>query len=421
MSVFQRGKVFHYDFVLKGERYRGSTGQTTKKNALKFELAEKEKARKGLIGTKKSIELSKAYDAFVKIPRKNTRSAQREQNYRSKYNDFVAFMAGEYPKITTMNQVTQDHAEEYIYQLQDSGRYDKTISYKSIKGKEVTHAKAVEKMAKATINDYIMVLKMMFKSLKNKANIHKNPFAEIPQLTRDSESREAFTIEELKLIGEKSKDTPLYPLFITGICTGLRESDICTLKNSEVNLKTNWITRKQDKTSNTVTIPIMAPLRSYLLSLDRKGEYIFPELAARYLCSKKRSKIGHSVTVFLESIGIESNREVKGRSRRVSVRDIHSLRHTFAYMSALANIPLPIVQSVLGHMDTKMTQMYMNHASAQAKQKYLAALPDYLNTGEGADVLTNEYIIEKLEGMTADNWTTVKESLITAIKTQVIH
>ena len=173
------------------------------------------------------------------------------------------------------------------------------------------------------------------------------------------------------------------------------------------------------KTGNIVTIPIMPALRSYFLTLPMKGEYVFPELAEKYLTPNEA--IGADVTKFLESLGMESTRKVPGRSRKVSVRDIHSLRHTFAYMAALANIPLPIVQSVLGHMDSKMTQMYMNHASAQAKQKYLSALPDYLNTGNGAEVMTNDYLIKQLESMTADNWQDIKDSLITCIKTQIIQ
>lgn len=422
MSVFKRGKFYYYEFVLRGERYRGSTKQTAEKAALRFENQIKEQARQGLL-TKKSISIEKAFDKFLKVPRKKKPGKQRETDYRGKYRDFVCFMEDKYPKIKNLNQVTEDHAEEYIHLLQKSGRHNKTITYKR-GNKTITHKKSPEHLAPDTVNDFIITLRLVFSTLERKANIVNNPFDKIPLLIKNTESREAFTIDELKLIGEKSKNTHLYPLFMTGICTGLRESDICTLRNSEVNLKANWITRKPNKGRNsaapkTLNIPIMPQLRAYLVTLPRKGEYIFPELAKQYYSNSE--SIGKDVTAFLEGIGIESTREVPGRSRRVSVRDVHSLRHTFAYMSALANIPLPIVQSILGHKDTKMTQMYMDHASAQAKQKYLAALPDYLNTGQGSAVVTNEYLIEKLENMTADNWQETKEDLISCIKTQVIQ
>ena len=419
MAVFLRGKFFHYEFELQGKRYRGTTKQTNKKAALIFEDAERKKAQKGLLGNDRTtILLKDAYEEHLKVPRRKQPSKQREINYRSKYNDFVLFMADKYPDITEMNQVTYEHAEEYIHLLRKNGRYCKKVSY-TMGNKVVTAGNTPKHMATATINDYIMLLKMIFRTLKRKANIQENPFIEIPQLERDTEGREAFTIEELKLIGKKSKDTYLYPLFLTGICTGMREGDICLLRNKEVDLQTGWIARKTLKTGKKVTIPIMPALRAYLITLPMKGEYIFPELAKRYINNSAR--IGTNVTEFLESIGIESTKEVPGRSRRVSVRDIHSLRHTFAYMSALAGIPLPIVQSVLGHMDAKMTKDYMNHASAQAKQKYLAALPDYLNTGHGAEAVTNEYLIEQLESMDSANWQDIKKKLINCIKTQVIQ
>jgi integrase len=419
MSVFLRGKYFAYDFVLNGERYRGSTKQTNKKDALIFESQEKEKARKGLLGNnQKTIKLIDGYETFLKVPRKKKPGKQREKAYRNHFDDFIAFMTDKYPKIAEMNQVTSNQAEEYIYKLQKNGKYNKTTNYKRGNA-TVVRKKCSEHIANSTVNDYIMLLKMVFTNLKKRANIQENPFADIPLLARDTEHREAFTPEELKLIGEKSKNTYLYPLFLTGICTGLREGDICTLKCEEVNLKTNWITRKQRKTGNTVTIPIMPPLKAYLLTLPMKGDYVFPDLADRYETTSEA--IGRDVTKLLESIGIESTREVPGRSRKVSVRDIHSLRHTFAYTSAIAGIPLPVVQSVLGHMDSKMTQMYMNHASGEAKQKYLAALPDYLNTGNGAASVTNEYLIERLDNMNADNWKEIRDNLKTCITTQIIQ
>ena len=69
MSVYLRGKYYTYDFMFSGERYKGSTKQTEKREALKFETQVKEQAKKGLIGEGKSILLSNAFDAFLRIPR----------------------------------------------------------------------------------------------------------------------------------------------------------------------------------------------------------------------------------------------------------------------------------------------------------------------------------------------------------------
>lgn len=89
--------------------------------------------------------------------------------------------------------------------------------------------------------------------------------------------------------------------------------------------------------------------------------------------------ITYRVKQFLERLGIKTSRKAEGRSRSVSSKDVHSLRHTFAYLAGEYRIPLPIVQSVLGHMSPEMTKHYQAHADREAKEKYLIQLPDFLN------------------------------------------
>ena len=59
----------------------------------------------------------------------------------------------------------------------------------------------------------------------------------------------------------KEKDDDfILALFAIGTCTGLREGDICTLRWSEVDLESGWITRRTSKTGSIVTIPILSIL-----------------------------------------------------------------------------------------------------------------------------------------------------------------
>jgi hypothetical protein len=96
------------------------------------------------------------------------------------------------------------------------------------------------------------------------------------------------------------------------------------------------------KTDEEIDIPILPGLRTYYLQELEKTDsvYVYPKLHDIYV--KNRSRIGKDVTSSLESLGIESNISVKGRSRKVSVKDIQSLRHTFAYLAAIHGVPLPI-------------------------------------------------------------------------------
>src|ERR1700756_1572286 len=45
MSLYKRGDVWHFDFTIKGERYRGPTGHRSKAKAQRFEEDERERIR----------------------------------------------------------------------------------------------------------------------------------------------------------------------------------------------------------------------------------------------------------------------------------------------------------------------------------------------------------------------------------------
>ena len=47
MSLYKRGRFWHYDFRIRGRRYRGSTGHVSKTLARQSESDEMEKARLG--------------------------------------------------------------------------------------------------------------------------------------------------------------------------------------------------------------------------------------------------------------------------------------------------------------------------------------------------------------------------------------
>src|SRR5688572_24136404 len=47
MSVYKKGRFFHYDFVLKGRRWYGSTGQDTRRAAETVERARRLEAATG--------------------------------------------------------------------------------------------------------------------------------------------------------------------------------------------------------------------------------------------------------------------------------------------------------------------------------------------------------------------------------------
>jgi len=244
------------------------------------------------------------------------------------------------------------------------------------KGKVASYSDRALQLSTAARNNYLTTCRMVFKVLADDAGLVTNPFAQIEKLENVPEDREAFTPEELRTIADTATGW-IYSLFMVGVNTGLREGDICTLRWREVDLERRRITRRMNKTKKEVTIPVLPSLFDYFKLLARDSEYCFPELADRYL--NHRGTIGWHVTQFLDKHGIETKRQVAGRTRAASVKDVHSCRHTFCYLAALNHVPLPVVQSVVGHMSQQMTKRYTDHATQEAMRDALAAIPDYMS------------------------------------------
>ena len=420
---------YHYDFSQNGKRYRGvCEGCTTRTAALGYEktLREKVKAlseqksvgalvenfKRELTGGDK-ITLDAAFELYLAKPRRKQPSAQQQQINRSQWNDFVAFMHTTYPAIEQLDCVSRLHAESYIRQLREKGRFVRTIRYQRvIQGKSVEHSyEAQSRLSGRTVNAFHKTLKSVFSKLQEEAGILYNPF-EFDMMDNDSESRDAFTPAELKLISD-NLDPFVRPLFLIGICTGLSEGDICTLRWSEIRDE-RWIIRRRRKTGAALEIPILPPppLANFLREqkpLSAGSEYILPEHAAMY--ASNPSGISYRVKSFLEGLGIQTTRTGRNRGRATSVKDVHSLRHTFAYLAGCYQIPLPVVQSILGHMSPEMTRHYQAHADREAKEKYLAKLPTLIGgTSEiPALELSRQEVIQQIQTLSQEQLNAVAE------------
>ena len=73
---------------------------------------------------------------------------------------------------------------------------------------------------------------------------------------------------------------------------------------------------------------------------------------------------------------------MEGRTRKSVVASFHSLRHTFVSLSANAGVPLPVVQSIVGHCSTAMTRHYY-HENEENLRKAVAAIPVIGERGMG--------------------------------------
>ncbi len=393
-------EAYHYRFSYMNQIYYGVCDKcTTKQQAIDFEKRQREIVEKAqtnkdpgvipqvikslhreLTGREpQKIPLAEAFDRSLDKPKKRKATGDFLNAKRSYWKDFVSFMADKHPEAVNLSEVNKLDAEAYISYIREHGRHNKKV--KSKDGKEYERKGNLSPKSANTILD---TLRELFDLLQKDAGIFENPFEDIEKLDNESESREPFTEKELKKIF-KNADDFIYPIFAIGIATGLREGDICTLRWNEVDFEFNYIRRKMLKTGHIVEIPMIPGLRKYLSELQGKSkdkqEYVLPVHAEMY--ENNGSGVSYRVKEFLDTLDIETTKAAKGRTRRVSVKDVHSLRHSFAYIAGLNNIPLVIVQSILGHMTPEMTKLYQRHADHKAKTAALGTMPDFIAISNG--------------------------------------
>ena len=388
---FKQSGSYYYQFILDGKRYNGVCRNcTTRKDAEAYERAIKREAARGggeieveqfhrnelkkIVRSKNMITLDEAYELAERKPRSRMPAEKYAGMKRTAWGDFLAFMHGEHPDVDNLADVTDAHAQEYIAILQKTGRYDKNVSYSRGEGRKAKtiSRRTVGALSARTVRLHQTVCAEVFTLLAKDAGLLENPFAGIRMMKSDTETREAFTQEELKTIYD-NLDGFTRPLFMLAVWTGLREGDICTLRWKDINLEQRFISLKTRKTGARVQIPISNQLYAFLASIRKtKSEYVFPKHAEMYLTNS--TGVSYRIKQFLEGLGIQTTRKPKGRTRAVSVKDLHSCRHTFCYYAGLAGIPLAVVQSIVGHMTPAMTEHYSAHASMEDKRRGMERL-----------------------------------------------
>ena len=391
MSVFKRKtsqgftEEYHYRFMKNGKLYFGvCDGCYEEQDALSYEkklrdtlnelkLQKNVKAlvenfRDELSGGEKVL-LKDAFDVASKKPRRRRSSEKHRKGKFSRFSDFVEFMSKKFPDVKFVKDVKARHAEEYISYIRKHGRFSKVIS--SPKGDYETKTCH---LSQHTQNRYLDDVKGVFNDLAKQCGLLENPFADIEPVVEDAETREAFSEQELEKILTQAPDF-IRNIFIVGFFTAFREGDISTLRWDNIIWDQGVIRRKLLKTGVVVEIPIMPPLAKFLQEQMGNGsEYVLPEHARMY--KENPSGISYRVKKFLEEdLNIVTTKKIPGRTRAISVKDVHSLRHTFCYFAGVAGIPLVVVQNIVGHMTPEMTAHYTAHSDRKTKREKLAMLP----------------------------------------------
>ena len=278
------------------------------------------------------------------------------QAYECLWTQFQIWLEEQHPEVKALNRVDWEVAKEYLDALVERG------------------------LSNGTYNQHVSFLRYAFKTLAEQAKLNENVWLKFKPQTVVRESRRELTIAELTLVCSKAQGE-MKVLFCLGLYTGLRLGDCATLKWGEVDLKRGLIRRIPNKIrrkkgmKGLVAIAIHPVLREVLEVIpgSKTEGFVLPSTAKMYL-DGRRSALSLRIQEHFQDCGIKTKRERKNGLRRAVEVGFHSLRHTFISMCAMNNVPLAVVQGLVGHSSPLMTEHY-SHSNRQAEQEAVAALP----------------------------------------------
>lgn len=156
--------------------------------------------------------------------------------------------------------------------------------------------------------------------------------------------RDVAKIEEMKNVLKKSSYRD-YFLFVFGINTGLRITDILDLRVKDVKNK-NYLTLKEGKTNKAKTLLINDTLKyeiqKYIIGMNDQ-DYLFP--------SQKGGHIGR----------VRAYEILKKASNEIGIENVgtHTLRKTFGYWHYKKYKDIAILQEIFNHSSPSITLRYI--------------------------------------------------------------
>lgn len=146
------------------------------------------------------------------------------------------------------------------------------------------------------------------------------------------------TLESMKL---KGFDDIVRDAFLVGCYTGLRFSDITTLRQSHIN--GGWLVITMQKTKFTVEIPVAKLFDGKMLKIVEKYGGDIGRLT---------KKLGSNATVNKTLRGLL---DAVGADAKIT---FHSSRHTFATLLGQQGVDITVVSKLLGHTKLQTTEIY---------------------------------------------------------------
>ncbi len=264
--------------------------------------------------------------------------------------EFLELYSKQNKRSWARDETSLDHLKEFF-----KGKYLSEITAESIerykakrkaalvptrKKKKSKNPEEPRLVSPSTINRELTCLKTCLNRAVDWEKLVRNPAARVKKFREPNAKERILTIVETeRMLAEASED--LRPVLVVALNTGMRKSEILSLRWKDVDFVKGFIHIADSKSGRSRDIPMNSPVFETLHDRSRAREFVFenPETKARTLDVR---------TAF------------KGACRRAEIKGVrfHDLRHTAASRMVEAGIDLVTVSKILGHASIQMTMRY---------------------------------------------------------------
>jgi integrase len=221
----------------------------------------------------------------------------------------------------------------------------------------------------STINRELNTLTSLLKFAVQKRYLDNDRPGKVTRYKVDARARErVLNNEEIKLLLKNARE-PYHFAILLGLYAGLRSGEACNLTWDDVDIRKGILRIRakegwQPKTKTSVRdVPIHSSLASKLakLRVKSRGRYILSFPDGKRL---KEGVLGH----MMARLG-----------KRLSINGLcyHILRHTFVSRLAGAGADIYAISKMLGHSNTKITEIVYTHLKSAYYQKNIEKLPTF--------------------------------------------
>ena len=226
-------------------------------------------------------------------------------------------------------------------------------------------------MSSATISRNIASIKSFFMYLFKNKVVNEDCADKLKAPKIDKKVPEILSIEEINLLlnqpsdrsNKEIRDKAMLELLYA---TGLRVSELVSIKLEDVNLTLNYILCKDQNKERVIPI-------------ENAAKYALEN----YIKNARPDMCGESDLLFTNLKGEKMTRQgfwklIKSYAKKAGIdKDItpHMIRHSFAAHLVTNGADLKAVQEMLGHSDISTTQIYLKSRQSKIKQEYDRAHP----------------------------------------------